>query len=117
MPDPLDVIAEIVFGHRLLTRAVDPQSSTSVCWPHDCGWEHPACAEESHATAHARHVAEVIRDVLAPEGIEWSLARSQGISYGNQGQCRQTQAVGGGTVRRRAARYWPDEISEWEEVP
>ena len=127
LTDPLDMIAEIVAAHRLAWHA---NSSQALCLDRDCDWEQP----EHHVwligwceVAHARHVAEVIRDALAPERVEWSLHQDDRISFGNEAQCRisfgneaqcrQTRATGGGTLRRRTARYWPDEVSEWKDVP
>ena len=118
--DPLDVIAEVIAAHRL---AWHVNSSQALCLDRDCDWEqpgYPLTGQLGQGGSHSRHVAEVIRDVLAPERVEWSLRQGGRISYGNEAQCRQTRAIlslGGGTVRRRTARHWPDEIGEWEEVP
>ena len=115
MPDPLDVIAEIVDGHRL-SRHANP--SRAFCLDPGCDWAqlaYPPVEFQFGDVAHARHVAEVIRDALAPERIEWSLRQGGRISYGNEAQCRQTRAVGGGTVRRRTLRCWL-EVGEWENV-
>ena len=110
MPDPLDVIAEIVALHRL---AWDVFADHRALCRAGCDWEYSTDGAE---VAHSRHVVEVIRDVLAPERVEWSLRQGSRVSFGNEAQCRQTQATRGGAIYRRVRHYWPDEVNEWERV-
>ena len=99
MPDPLDMIAEVVAGHRLWGRG-SAHNPAAFCGMSGCDWERPWPGVEAVEVAHARHVAEVIRDALAPERVEWSLHQGGTSTSSDPDALRHTRAVGGVTLRR-----------------